>query len=51
MNSALLKILNSIIQETRKTFESQLEGAKNWSAAMRKSFTAAVYTAAAPDLV
>ena len=51
MNSALLKILNSIIQETRKTFESQLEGAKNWSAAMRKSFIPAVYAAAAPDLV
>ena len=51
MNSALLKTLLSILQETRKNFESQLEGDKNVSAAMQKSFIPAVYAAAAPDLV
>ena len=48
MNGGLLKILNSILTETKKTFESQLEGNKDVIAAMRKSFIPAVYAAAAP---
>ena len=51
MNGGLLKILNSILTETRKTFESQLEGNRDVIAAMRQSFIPAVNAAAAPHLV